>query len=100
MAKKTTNKKISEPGISTVSKTVTKSRRAQKAQPTASKVVKSGLRSEPVTKPAPASVVTDADIALRAYYIGEKRQKLGIPGDSTSDWVQAERQLKAEAIAK
>jgi hypothetical protein len=47
--------------------------------------------------PAAASQVTTDDIALRAYFIAEKRQKKGLPGDSTSDWVEAERQLKAEA---
>ena len=41
--------------------------------------------------------ITSDDIALRAYYITEKRQKLGLTGDSASDWLEAERQLKAEA---
>jgi hypothetical protein len=36
------------------------------------------------------------DIALRAYFIAEKRQQLGLPGDSMSDWVEAERQLLGE----
>lgn len=36
------------------------------------------------------------DVALRAYFIAEKRQREGQPGDSTSDWVEAERQLMAE----
>jgi len=44
-----------------------------------------------------ASEITTADIALRAYYIAEKRRKSGLPGDETSDWVEAERQLRAEA---
>lgn len=107
MAKKTTNAKVSEPGNSTVSKTVTNQKKARKAKapkaaepkPAATKVVTAGLSAKPVTKSAAASI-TDADIALRAYYIAEKRQKLGIPGDSTSDWVEAERQLKAEAAEK
>jgi hypothetical protein len=40
------------------------------------------------------------EIALRAYFIAERRHKMGWSGDSTSDWVEAERQLKAEAAAK
>ena len=48
----------------------------------------------------PAPVITNDDIALRAYYIGEKRQTLGLPGDSTQDWVEAERQLVAESKLK
>lgn len=53
-------------------------------------------------KPAktPEIVITNDDIALRAYYIAERRHKLGWPGDSTGDWVEAERQLRAEAKKK
>jgi hypothetical protein len=40
----------------------------------------------------------DADrVALRAYFIGERRRSLGIPGDPTSDWLQAERELLEES---
>jgi hypothetical protein len=35
-------------------------------------------------------------VQLRAYFIGERRKSLGIPGNETSDWVQAEIELKAE----
>ncbi len=35
-------------------------------------------------------------IALRAYFISEARQGAGQPGDSTTDWLEAERQLRAE----
>ena len=55
----------------------------------------------PVAKPAKKktakpSAVRQEDIAFRAYLIGEKRQQLGLPGDSLSDWVEAERQLLSE----
>jgi hypothetical protein len=40
------------------------------------------------------------EIQLRAYFIGERRMTLGIPGDATSDWVQAERELEQEAGLK
>jgi len=54
------------------------------------------VKAAAVTKNGSAAAsITPADIALRAYFIAEKRQKLGLPGDSTSDWVEAERQLKA-----
>ena len=39
-------------------------------------------------------------IQLRAYFIGERRKSLGILGDETSDWVQAERELKEELATK
>lgn len=50
-------------------------------------------------KSKPAELSSEA-IALRAYFIAERRQKMGWPGDSTSDWVEAERQLKAERAKK
>ena len=37
-------------------------------------------------------------VQLRAYFIGERRKSLGILGDETSDWVQAELELKAELV--
>jgi len=47
--------------------------------------------------PAKASAITNEAIGLRAYFIAERRHKMGWPGDSTSDWVEAERQLAVEA---
>jgi hypothetical protein len=32
-------------------------------------------------------------VALHAYFIAERRRKVGMPGDQLSDWVQAEREL-------
>jgi hypothetical protein len=40
------------------------------------------------------------EIQLRAYFIGERRAALGIFGDPTSDWVQAEREVMEEAGLK
>ena len=58
------------------------------------------------SKPAPAkrtkkktaepAVIRNDDIALRAYFIAERRQQLGQPGDSLGDWIEAERQLRSE----
>ena len=39
-------------------------------------------------------------VALRAYFIAERRRGLGIHGDETSDWVAAERELLEELKAK
>ena len=46
--------------------------------------------------PKAVHVITTDDIALRAYFIAEKRQKAGLPGDTHHDWLEAERQLLAE----
>ncbi len=40
--------------------------------------------------------ISQEDIALRAYFISEKRRQTGTPGDSAQDWLEAERQLHAE----
>jgi hypothetical protein len=37
------------------------------------------------------------DIQLRAYFISERRQTMGWPGNSSTDWIEAESQLVAEA---
>jgi Protein of unknown function (DUF2934) len=39
-------------------------------------------------------------VALRAYFIGERRRNQGIPGDETSDWVEAEREISEELKAR
>ena len=42
---------------------------------------------------------TENEVALRAYFISENRRAAGLPGDPQSDWIEAERQLRAEAKA-
>jgi len=63
-------------------------------EPVAAKPAKTAAKktARKTTKPA----FTPDDVALRAYFIAEKRHKLGIPGDSHQDWLEAERQLIAE----
>jgi hypothetical protein len=69
------------------------------------KAIKKTVVSKPkaagkTAAPATAITISNDDIALRAYYIAERRQAMGWPGDSHSDWVEAERQLRAEAARK
>jgi hypothetical protein len=59
-----------------------------KAAPRATKTV--------VAKPKKPAY-SQEDIALRAYFIAERRQAAGLPGDSHQDWIEAERQLASEA---
>jgi hypothetical protein len=56
---------------------------------------KSAPSKIPISESAP--VITQDQIATRAYYIGERRQRMGWPGDPSSDWIEAEAQLIAEA---
>ncbi|MEX1119550.1 MAG: DUF2934 domain-containing protein [Terrimicrobiaceae bacterium] len=75
----------------------------QKAAPAKSATKKkTALKSTPAKKPATkkARRPTDEEIALRAYFIAERRQNLGWFGDETQDWVEAERQLLKEAGLK
>jgi hypothetical protein len=39
-------------------------------------------------------------VALRAYFIGERRRNLAMPGDETSDWIAAEREILEELKGK
>jgi hypothetical protein len=48
-------------------------------------------------KAAEALGFSNDDVALRAYYIAERRRTLDLPGDEMGDWVEAERQLRKEA---
>lgn len=81
------------------------------AAPTAAKrVVKPAAKTKPAAKkakaPAPRRTVkaapttpryTSNEVALRAYFISEKRRAHGLPGDEHQDWIEAERQLLAES---
>lgn len=62
--------------------------------------VKKAAAEKPKKTVAPEIVLTTEEISLRAYFIAERRQAMGWPGDSTQDWVEAERQLKAETKRK
>jgi len=69
--------------------------------PTAKVIAKLKAAAKPVKKKkAVAKVVATDDIALRAYFIAEGRQATGGHGDEHGDWVEAERQLRAEAGRK
>jgi hypothetical protein len=57
------------------------------------KAAGSGTGSLSKKKPKEPTV---EQIQLRAYFIAERRKSLGLHGDSTSDWVQAERELREE----
>lgn len=81
------------------------------AAPAAKKALKTATKSPAKTKAAPAKlakpaasapapVISQDQIATRAYYIGERRQTMGWPGDPSTDWIEAEAQLIAEAKRK
>jgi hypothetical protein len=45
----------------------------------------------------PGSQLAPEVVALRAYFISERRKAEGREGDSMSDWLEAERQLLTES---
>ena len=60
---------------------------------------KVGLTLSVDPKPSPRKpVIKHEDIALRAYFIAERRHKMGWPGNSATDWADAEKQLRAEFL--
>jgi len=40
---------------------------------------------------------SDQEIRLRAYFISQRRRRFGLPGDASSDWLEAKRQLLSES---
>jgi hypothetical protein len=40
---------------------------------------------------------SDDTVRLRAYFISERRRRFALAGDAESDWIEAKRQLVAEA---
>ena len=64
---------------------------------TAKKSPSKAAAKTPVRKaPKAASTISTEDISLRAYFIAEHRQRHGLHGNEHGDWVEAERQLRAE----
>jgi hypothetical protein len=55
---------------------------------------------QPPARASKAKEPSYEQVQLRAYFIGERRKSLGVPGSETSDWVQAELELKAELEAE
>jgi hypothetical protein len=58
-----------------------------------------GTARSPV-RPSRTKELTYEQVQLRAYFIAERRKSLGISGDETSDWVQAELELEADLASK
>jgi hypothetical protein len=88
MAKKTDSK----------SKPAAPTKRATKPAAKKKPVLAKAKPATKTTKPK-APAYTQDDIALRAYFIAEKRRAHGLPGDEHHDWLEAERQLAAESKA-
>ena len=56
--------------------------------------ISASLQTEPTLKSGEPS---EDEIRLRAYFISERRRRFALAGDADSDWLEARRQLLAEA---
>jgi hypothetical protein len=58
---------------------------------------KSGAKTARLNRPKLiVHLPTFEQVQLRAYFISERRRKLGLPGDESHDWLTAERELRDE----
>jgi hypothetical protein len=73
-----------------------KSVQSKSASTSSGNIASAKSKSQKKTIAQPSS----EQVALRAYFIGERRRTLGIHGDETSDWVAAEQELLEELKAK
>jgi hypothetical protein len=104
------------PAPAPVPEVVAKPKRVRAAKPAAEKpaaeklVTEKPVAEKPAKKAAApkaprkkavamAKTFTAEDIGLRAYFIAEKRQQTGQWGTPEGDWLEAERQLRAESAS-
>ena len=93
---KKVKKSAAKPAKKAVKKTITRKpvaarSRASIATPARVMTRRVGGKSEVVGL---VGSVTMEEIALKAYYLAERRINSGLPGDSESYWLQAERELR------
>ena len=72
------------------------SSQAVPSKKTSKKAAASAVAENPAKQKNKVIQASKEQVALRAYFIGERRRSLGIAGDETSDWVQAEQELSQE----
>ena len=68
-----------------------------KKAPTKAAAKLKATETPPPTPVVENPVIPVEQIQLRAYFISERRQTMGWPGNSSTDWIEAEAQLSAEA---
>lgn len=94
MGKKATTAKTPAPAKRTAKPSAAKPPAAEKKTAVRAKPANGSAAPKGVSK---APGFTNDDIAMRAYFIAEKRRHHGQPGDVHHDWLEAERQLRAES---
>ena len=91
------NKRTKNEGAKKTATTTAPKRRAATKPKVAARTTGETPSARRVQKKTAETIsIRQDDIALRAYFIAERRQQLGLPGDSLGDWIEAERQLLGE----
>ena len=100
MGKKATTAKTTAP-VKRAAKPLAALPAAKKTVAARAKPAKAVAAPKRAAKPLPSKApgFTSDDVALRAYFIAEKRRQIGLPGDEAHDWLEAERQLLSESKA-
>ncbi|MGB8166170.1 MAG: DUF2934 domain-containing protein [Chthoniobacteraceae bacterium] len=98
MGKKTSNEKPAAPA-KRAAKTKPAAEKAAAPEPVPAKPKAVARRTKPVAPRTRKVKYSQEDVALRAYFIAERRQAAGLAGDAHQDWIEAERQLASEASA-
>lgn len=93
-AVKTSAKKIAKPAEQQTAKP--KPALVTKVKKAASQSTATPKKTTPLPKAETPHILRE-DIQLRAYFISERRQTMGWPGNASTDWIEAESQLVAEA---
>jgi hypothetical protein len=71
--------------------------KAETKKPRKSSKAKPAANTKKLSRPkAIVHQPTHEQVQLRAYFISERRLKLGLPGDESHDWLTAEKELRAE----
>ena len=87
--------KAAEPVSTAASPVVTPE--TKKPRKSSSKAIKASKAKTTSKTPKVINLLpTFEQVQVRAYFISERRRKLGLPGDEGHDWVTAERELLAE----
>lgn len=69
----------------------------RKAATGAAKSPAGGTKKKSAKSAQTDAQINDEDIRVRAYLIGEQRRAQSLPGDESTDWFEAARQLREES---
>jgi hypothetical protein len=79
------------------SRRATTAKKQRKPGITKATTTRTEISASPQNEASELIEFSEDTIRLRAYYISERRRRFALPGDAESDWLEAKRQLLAEA---